>query len=985
MEPIIFTGDWQLDVANIANVEATVDDIIAHARAHGVRHVVHTGDVKDALSPIDGRVINAMVRFAQKMYAAKLHVHCLMGNHDYYSTTRGAESWMAFLSSIGWACADAPVNVNIGGWEMFLFPYAFDVEGLKAALASTGPHPKKLNNIQVFHQGLMGAKLSELRRADSEPLTVADLHPERYMWSIGGHYHAQHCVDGNVWYCGSPFCTRWDEANQTKGFLLLDARGALVPLASSIPGWYDPSWPGFPERVPAGARVRVPVALEKGVEPSAAIAHATGRAEALYTGAQIVVNPTVVDRSTTVTDIKGDATDDDLVDAYVEATFEQEHPDVQFALRGCLYAAVAEVASHRRADLQVTFDAFEGENFLSFEKLTINYHAKGLWVVYGVNDDRPGRSNGSGKTSYIQAPLAVLWGRTLKEQKHDGLKRRDTPRGARSYGRLSMTLADGRALVVERSRQPVHVKLWLDGEDISTGKADAQITRDIEKLTGLTAEVMQAALYVDQREVNKLLTGQPAERKAVLAAFLNTERYTKAQEAVKRSVDALSREIGKWDTYRATVEANVQSYTEMLEKLRVRRSEEAELLERRAESIKAEGIALGEQKQAVNLKHAAVLVEVQTLNRAVEVAMEAYQQARGDTSGYAARLITLERNLADARKKQPDKCFTCGAPLKPKDMTKVIQSLEEAITPLKEQRDQARQAEETKLAEWEKAKAAAKPKADALAALVSEGNTLTYAIQEKRRDYLGAKQAADAAKETEHGDETEYQRKLRRCQAYLRNFPHFRAELDADMAVLQMALRALGRDGIPAMVASLLCPRLNASAAHYSHLLGDGTIGVAFTMDADGLAVEVVNPTGGESVKDQSTGELRIAALITTLALRDNVRSNVLFLDEMSLGLDSLSARELARGVTQLKERFPAIFITSHDPYVLNGLEDYGTIEIRKKDGISKVTTGVHTVDRGAPQAQEAIQSAGGGGRASNAGSGAGKGTQEGQRTRRQQ
>lgn len=986
LESIIFTGDWQLDVANIANVERTVDDIIDHARAHGAQYVIHTGDVKDALSPIDGRVINAMVRMAQKMNRAKLHVYSMAGNHDYYATTNGSESWAGFLRSIGWHCFEEPTNVEIGGWEVFFFPFAFDVLKLKDELAKTKPKTAA-NALQVFHQGLMGARLSMLRRADSEPLTVPDLHAYRYLWSIGGHYHAQHNVEANVYYCGSPFCTRWDEANQTKGFMVVKANGELHGLPSSIPGWFDPSWPGFPEDnvLPCGARVRVSVPLERGVEPGAAIAHATGRAEALYTGADIVVAPTVIDRTTTLSDVKGDATDNELVDAYVKATFEGEPANVQFQLREILYDAVARVSSHRRADLQVTFDFFEGENFLSFEKLVLDYHnPAGLRVVYGINEDRPGRSNGSGKTGLIQAPLAVLFGETLKGQKHDGLKRRGCGR-ARSYGRLGMTLADGRALVVERSRQPVHVKLWLDGADISTGKGDAEIKRDMEKLTGLTFEVAAAALYVDQREVNQLLVGRPAERKAVLAAFLNQERFAKAVALVKAQADTLTATMRTWETLRTTTEAQVESYEGMLELLRTRRTDEADEADRRAEALKAEGLELGKQKQAVVAEYDKLAPKFRDLEAAVGVALEAHQAARAVTSGFGARRVIAERSLAEALETKPTKCFECGAPLKPKDVSAIVPGLRKQVEDLTAQQAQAKKTEDAKAADIEKARKALKPVAEAIEDLRRRGGVLDYAIGEKRTAYKAALQAAENFRTQQHGNETEYINKLRRCRAYLRNFPHFRATLDKDMAVLQMAIRALNRDGIPAMMAALLCPRLNASATHYAHLLGDGTINVVFSMDGDELAVDVANPTGGESVRDQSAGELRMAALVTTLALRDSVRSNVLFLDEMSLGLDALSARELARGITQLKDRFASIFVTSHDPYVLNGLEDYTTIEVRKQNGISKVTTGIHTADRTAPEAQDDVQGQGGEGRGSDAGYGAGRTTKGSQRARRAQ
>lgn len=966
LEPLLFTGDWQLDVASMAAVEQTVDDIIQHARTHKVRCVVHTGDVKDALSPIDGRVTNAMIRAARKLNDAGLTVVCAIGNHDRYATTGGAESWADFLNQLGWHCFEEPGFCDLGGWHLFVAPYAFDVAALKERIALHKP-PDASRSIQVFHQGLMGARLSMLRRADAEPLTVADLHPERYRYCIGGHYHAQHCVEANVWYCGSPFCTRWDEANQRKGFLLLKVDGTLVSLPSSLPGWYDPSWPEFPAEIPAGARVRVSVKLESGADPQTAVNREVAKAAKLYAGAEIVPAPLAIEHTTGFADVHIDADDAALVRAYVDATYSNEHPDTQFALREYIARVLASVPGQRRAELKVSLDRITLENFLSFEHLELDYRQPtGLRVVYGINEDRPGHSNGSGKTSLIQAPLAVLFGETLKGQKHDGLKRRGCGK-ARSFGRLELTISTGQQLVVERSRQPQYVKLWLDGTDISTGKGDNEIKRDIEKLTGLTMEVAEAAMYVDQREVNKLLTGKPAERKAVLAAFLDFERYTKAAEFVKRDMAAHRANAAEWHTYVATVKAQAQSYEDVLVKLQSRRADEAEQHDRDAAEYKAEHDKLIGRKQSLTASLQKLAPKLNKLANDVRVAEAAHKAEAAEVSGFGREAMLVDQAIGQASRKKPTHCATCGAPLKQQNAEAVISELRKQLASIESHRTAALKRMERAKLELSKAQDALEPVERERAKLASAAGVLDYAIAEKAAAFRAALKRAETARQREHGDETEYTRKLSRARRYLRNYEHFAEALAYDESLLQMAARSLSRDGVPAMVSTLLCPRLNASAAHYAHLIADGTIGVNFEMDEDELTVSVHNPTGGESVRDQSAGELRIAALVTTLALLDFMRVNVLFLDEMSLGLDAEAARELARGVSQLKHRFPTIFITSHDPYVLNGLEDYTLIEVRKKDGISRVTTGVCSADREAPEPQSYVPRKSREGRASDA------------------
>ncbi len=990
-DPIILTGDWQLDVSCLELVEQTVTDIIAHAQTHGVKNLIHTGDVKDALSPIDGRVINSMVRQAERLRAAGLTVYCTLGNHDYYATTAGSQSWLGFLRSLGWHVFDTPDKRHISGWDFFFFPFSFDVEKLREDLKNFGPVKSNsaLPAIQIFHQGIMGARLSVLRRADTEALTVDDLHPERYAFSVGGHFHDQHHVERGVWYCGSPFCTSWAEANQTKGFFLLRASKDgfhLDSLRSSIPGWYDPAWPDFPAVVPTGARVRVHVPMELGVNPTAAIDRHTIIAETKYEGAVIHAVPKPITHTTLVGEVQGDSSDASLVDMYVDGTFDKLDPDTRFELRDYIHRVVGAMSTHRRADLQVHFKTLEAENWLSFEKLFIDYEKPGgIRVVTGTNLDRPGHSNGSGKTAYIHALLAVLTGETLKEQKHGGLKRRGIGARVRSFGKLTCTLGDGREMVIERSRQPVYVKLWVGGADESTGKGDQEIQRTIAKLTGFNLEVAGAALYVDQREVNQLLVGRDAERKAVLAAFLNLERFAKGLVSVKADVTNLLDYIRNLDSTAQAEQRLLESYRGTLATLTNRREDEAAQWDAEAARLAGERTKHADAWKVAKAAHTAAHNAETAQAGLVQTAQQAYDKARIESSTHGSRKTSAELDLSAAQRAQPTTCPTCGGPLQVKDRTALIADAKKRVATHTKAHADAVKLEAPLLAALQVAQRPMPGLRDATQEAYSK-----VQVAEQAGRTAATQQAAAVAKAAElrsgqRADEGQYKVKVLRSQAYLRNFPRMRQAFDEDLGVLNLAARALSRDGIPSLVASMLCPRLNQSAAYYSRVLGDGAISVEFVMDGEDLMVQMQNPMGGENVKDQSAGELRIAALITTLALRDSVRTNVLFLDEMSLGLDGAGARDLARGISQMGERFPSIFITSHDANVMNGLQDYTTIEVVKENGISRVqdSPGLLTAHSGAQATEGQLHTAGQSRSPSDAGESAGASPKRRQRAGR--
>ena len=154
---------------------------------------------------------------------------------------------------------------------------------------------------------------------------------------------------------------------------------------------------------------------------------------------------------------------------------------------------------------------------------------------------------------------------------------------------------------------------------------------------------------------------------------------------------------------------------------------------------------------------------------------------------------------------------------------------------------------------------------------------------------------------------------------------------------LTYAEQILARDGLPAYLIRMICPQLNAAAEYFSELFAEGQIKVRFDIDDGEIRIHIINPTGGESLNDQSIGERRIAALITSFALRDaGVKCNVLILDEPGDGLDLVNARMFALGLGKMKDQFGSIFITSHNQHILEELAGERQIIIEKMNGISK-------------------------------------------------
>jgi DNA repair exonuclease SbcCD ATPase subunit len=153
----------------------------------------------------------------------------------------------------------------------------------------------------------------------------------------------------------------------------------------------------------------------------------------------------------------------------------------------------------------------------------------------------------------------------------------------------------------------------------------------------------------------------------------------------------------------------------------------------------------------------------------------------------------------------------------------------------------------------------------------------------------------------------------------------------------EFCARIVGRDGLPAHLCAVTAPALNQAAARYSEVFTEGEIGLTFNSD---LNLEILNLHGGKTIKGQSAGELRMAAIIAALSFRDVLVShNILVLDEPSEGLDPISAAAFARGMNGVVERFQHVLVISHSGPLLAELEPDHRITVTKENGVSSIVS----------------------------------------------
>jgi DNA repair exonuclease SbcCD ATPase subunit/DNA repair exonuclease SbcCD nuclease subunit len=924
---IIFSSDWQCSVQNLPQCQQAVDQICRLLQqGDGPKYFVHAGDIKETTNPVDQRVTNFIIESFRKIRSNCDGIAFVAGNHDFINTQDDVPSCAPVVAASGadWVAAKRERFVEIApGCGLFLVPYARDMARQKLlfqnAAEKTLTKAEKVKTplrlkILVFHNEVQGAMLSNYTDSMSE-LKLCDTFEAHYHLIVAGHIHKAQ-KHGPVRYVGSPFCQDWGECNTQHGVLVVDTNN-MTKLKidwrpSVVPGWYDPAAPGFaPPDDWKDARVRVHVPVNS--NPEREIEEARQKLQLQYPGAFLRLVPQYPARLIPASPFDPAGGDEAVLRRYLETltlpagvTTDQITAQLKDFLPALGLFGVQ----------GLKFGKTHAKETLCFEEIEFDWDRKGLTLLTGRNLDWSG-SNGAGKSSFTTLPFLAMFGRTFKGQAFDNWARQGS--GKRATIRQDITLASGRKLAVVRGRKPGFFTVLLDGKDVTMG--DANHTQDfVESITNLTWSVLTNAVYIGQQEIGSVF-GTDKERKELFTRLLGLDRFLEAAEKMKkilRRAEAAVQEINmdQLAAISAFTEAE-QAARDVAARLAATPDVQPDLDDKKSRARQIE-MTTGRNEEEKNNLEPVLEANQKQFEHWLFLSTEA---------GAKARVI---REQLDASEKVKGRCHVCGAPTAPKRLIDYQKELKRSIEKAEEEaeRYEGKQREN---------RAARKAMIEKVQKLRLENAKLLQQLITLRAEISDVQVQAEARRVLEElaRDKQTRLRQLKRVVDI-----HDRALLaaEAEKLFLETCAAVVGRDGLPAYLTAEAAPLLNQAAAQYSEIFTEGEIGVRFEVVDGEIDVSVENRHGGEHIRDQSRGEMRLAALIAALAFRDAlVKHNVLILDEPTDGLDPVNAAAFARGLNKVVDRFHHVVIVSHNERLLSELEPTLHLEIVKKSGVSSL------------------------------------------------
>lgn len=183
--------------------------------------VIHSGDLFDSVRPTN-RAISFVLDQFRRITESGIPTVAIAGNH---STPRLQETGSVFrilehIDGLHPVYKGMYESVNLGDLAVHAIPHS-DGENLSKNLESVELLKDSRFNIGVLHAGVIG--LGVFRMNEFNEVLVQSSYLRKDLDYIAlGHYHGCCEVAPNAWYSGSTERLSFAEANQEKGFLLVD-------------------------------------------------------------------------------------------------------------------------------------------------------------------------------------------------------------------------------------------------------------------------------------------------------------------------------------------------------------------------------------------------------------------------------------------------------------------------------------------------------------------------------------------------------------------------------------------------------------------------------------------------------------------------------------------------------------------------------------------------------------------------------------------
>jgi DNA repair exonuclease SbcCD ATPase subunit len=638
----------------------------------------------------------------------------------------------------------------------------------------------------------------------------------------------------------------------------------------------------------------------------------------------------------------------------------------------------------------------EIENFLAISEARIELADRGLLLIQGENkDDTSATSNGSGKSSIVDAICWALYGTTARGESGDSVVNDTTKKNTRVALTLTEEGKDGYYVIQRHRKHKTGKNSLLVGyaedvavtpKDISKG-TDKETQQVVDTVIGCSLDVFRAAIYAGQESMPDLPGMTDKQLKLLLEEAAGTEvlaaGYTEALRRKQAIADAKTLAEGKLYTARQALALTTNELMTAEAAVAVFETSRPA----RAKTILTSAIQsrVEAEKELAACLDATTFAAYENESAQIDAELASYKALAALADGYAATLSKLKaqqaglaRDVANAETTRDSRvkvlanikhmvgkdCNECGRPHTAEDIKKLAEAQAKQASAAVE----ALKTAKSNLAALDAhVEAAQKLADDARAALpdVSAQTTRRATLDSALREHAAHKAGFDHHSKVAEQYRAEAKSKLTESNPHkatalrlseqvssaaslVKDREREVEEIGGNLEIALQTAEVFGPAGVRAHILDTVTPFLNDRTRDYLATLSDGNIGAVWTTLAttakgelrEKFNIEVSNDKGGKSFGLISGGEKRKVRLACAMALQDLVAARAtkpigLFLaDEIDDAMDDAGLERLMTVLnTKAKER-GTVMVISH-----NSLSDWisQVITVTKSGGLATV------------------------------------------------
>jgi DNA repair exonuclease SbcCD ATPase subunit len=517
----------------------------------------------------------------------------------------------------------------------------------------------------------------------------------------------------------------------------------------------------------------------------------------------------------------------------------------------------------------------EANNFYSIKNVKLDFEKyDGLVLIEGKNLDT-GDSNGSGKSSIIEAVVWGLFGKTIRKSNESALVNIKNPK--KCYVRMEVD-----DVVIDRGKKPAYLRIWINGEE-KTQNSILQTQRLLEEHLNTNYKIFLASTVFGQENNIHFVGSSPDDKRIIIKNFLDQGQLFEYRESVKFLKSNFNQEIKNLEAIINEYTSSIEDIDSKLDKLNVLKKE----------------IAAGYSEDVLSMSIEEIM-DKETTNGKLETKKHKLTAELGSVKH---KIDKVKRELKNPK----SDCPTCSQPFP--DMDKRIADLKTQDSELKEK---AKKLEyDIKICDKNKVK-----------------------IEVTSADYKKVLHYQSLKKEEDTFVAVKKQQIERIEEAYTKQ-----KVASKNYDIMRFWEKAFSESGLVRFLIRNILKYFNDRTNFYLSHLSRGKFSIEFdeelneTITHYGRKIDFISMSGGEKKKVSLAVTLGLQSLLTRTSRSEN---NLIFFDEIAESLDQDGIYGLYILLQELKKD-KVLFVITHNNYLKSLLDNSKTLTIMKSDGISSL------------------------------------------------